>query len=338
MKALHESLLRAPDDDPAWLVAADALSGQGDVRGTVMALQCRGALSADERKLEARLLKKHAGDLCGALRPVVELRSVEVRRGFVTALRLKAVTFDALAPLLADPLWRFVRSVDLEALEEPAVLQVIDALPWVTGLGGLSRRVVERLDPRRTQTLERLGVMATAEHQQRLDPRLAQLLTNEQFPALRALRTGGRFHVFDMVSVLERLPRLEALSVANVRADSLVGGELAFLDWVPALSDTPLSRFELREDDGAGFWSPRMGWVVQLERDSARRFNRLHARLHPASSRSTTPPYQRLAQGLRRWFPALTEVRIEGLTLSSANRNELEAMFTSVPAARRQLG
>lgn len=337
MKALYETLLRAPNGDPAWLVAADELSGQGDVRGPVMALQCKGALSTEERKLEARLLKKHAGDLCGALRPVVELRSIEVQRGFVTGLRLKAVRFEALSPLLADPLWRFMKWVDVEALEERTMRELIEALPWVTGLGGLPLGVVERMAPQRARALERLGVVATAKHQLHLEPGLLRALTNERFPALRALRTGRRFHVHAVVPLLAQLPKLEALSVANLRADNLVDGELAFLDWVPALTDTPLERFELREDDGAGFWSTRMGWVVQLERDSLRRFNRLAARFHSFPSR-VTPPYQRLAQGLRRWFPALSEVRVEGLTLSRDNRVELEAMFTSVPAAHRHLG
>lgn len=336
-EALIDALLRQPLDEAAWMVAADELTGQGDVRGEVMALQCKGALSTAERALEARLIKRHAAALCGVLGPVVEPRSVEVQRGVVTGLRLEPVDLATLAPLLGAPLWRFVRWVDFGAVEEPVLWRALEALPWLTGLGGLPMSALARLPAHRAALVERLGVQATERFRQEVAASVTDTLTARRFPALRALRTGGRYHVAGALGLLANLPALERLSVANLRADRLVEGELAFADWVPPLEPTALAQLELREDDGAGFWSTKRGWVVCLARDPERRFSRLQARFHSFPSR-VVGPFERLAQGLRRWLPRLTEVEVTGVRLLPNQRAELEAMFSAVPASKRQLG
>jgi len=335
---LLERLLAAPGDDTLRAVIADELTGLGDPRGELMALQCKGPLDQREQRHEAKLLKKHGLALCGALAEVVEPRGLEVRRGVVTGVRFIDAKPAELRAALAEPLGKLLRWVDVEALAPGAVPDVLGLLPWLTGVGGVAVDSLGRLLRSHGSRLERLGVVGTAKYQLELHPDVRMYVSSTNLPALRSLRLGGRLLLASLLPFLDQLPALESLSVANLRQnDRLVDGELAFADWVPALERTTLRAFELREDEGSGFWSTKLGWVVRFTRDERGQLSRMEARFHKYPARIVAP-YERLAQGLRRWMGRLTEVHVSGLTLEPHQRAELEAFFSAVPASKRQLG
>lgn len=339
MTPLHlERLLAAPGDDALRAVIADALVGLGDPRGELMALQCKGALDQREQRLEVRLLKKHGRSLAGALAPIVEPRCLEVRRGVVTGVRFLDAPPGELRGALAEPLGKLLQWVDVEALAPEMVTTVLSRFPALTGVGGLAVASLGALMRSHGSRLERLGVVGTAKYQLELHPDVRMYVSSTNLPALRSLRLGGRLLLASLLPFLDQLPTLESLSVANLRQnDRLVDGELAFADWVPALELTKLRAFELREDEGSGFWSTKLGWVVCFSRDGRGRFSRMEARFHKYPSRIVAP-YDRLAQGLRRWMGSLTEVTVSGLALEPHQRAELEAFFSAVPPSKRQLG
>ena len=89
LDALYAAVYAAPDDDAPRAVLADALTDAGDPRGELIAIQLREAAGDATPELTARareLVKKHAKQWLGALRPIVYRG--ELRRGFLHTLEL----------------------------------------------------------------------------------------------------------------------------------------------------------------------------------------------------------------------------------------------------------
>jgi len=137
-RALFAQLLEHPDDDAPRLVYADVLSGAGDPRGELIALQCRLAATPDDgarrriRIAENKLLAAHGPAWEREVREAVgdEIFELTWRRGFIHHLTTRFEALDHVAAVVeAAPLLRSWTATSLQPLRDVESLAVLFAVP-----------------------------------------------------------------------------------------------------------------------------------------------------------------------------------------------------------------
>lgn len=138
--ALFARVYADPGDDGVRAVLGDRLIQEADPRGLAIARELAGRSSA-------QLYREHGASWMGPLAPMVSWASF--RLGFPEAVRLRSGV-----PLVLDPAWRTVRSVDLQERQDAAALlgflPLLDEVLGAATLQGIPRH------------LRSLGVLVTA--------------------------------------------------------------------------------------------------------------------------------------------------------------------------------
>lgn len=115
---IQTSIYDDPDDDGPISIWADLLQEADDDLGTLIMLHLQAEqkpLSAKDHTLERRLRKTHTNRLLGPLSPVVDPKSVEFRRGLLTAAKVNFKTKELKNNLKDHPNWRALRQIQTEA-------------------------------------------------------------------------------------------------------------------------------------------------------------------------------------------------------------------------------
>lgn len=111
--ALLAAIWAKPGDDVPREVYADFLSERGRPHGEFIALQlaqARGELDAAGQARMRALLKQHARDFLGPLKPAVTLTNLRFERGFVAHCELADKLSPEIQALEAHPAWSTVKS------------------------------------------------------------------------------------------------------------------------------------------------------------------------------------------------------------------------------------
>lgn len=111
--ALLAAIWAKPADDVPRQVYADFLSERGRPHGEFIALQladAQGRLDAAGRKRMNALLKQHAREFLGPLKPAITLTNLRFERGFVAHCELADKLSPEIQALEAHPAWSTVKS------------------------------------------------------------------------------------------------------------------------------------------------------------------------------------------------------------------------------------
>lgn len=184
---LFRLVRQAPEDLSRRAVLADALTAEGDPRGTFISLQLLGGPEAERRA--ATLLRKHFDAWLGPLEPFVVKKSVEFRNGFPIAAKLRVRSNEAAeAAARLDDWFSFEALVFETAFEASAARSFFGAsMRSLQNVKGVERRGLEQL--------ARLG----------------------DLPPLLGLT--GSVERLDWLPIVERLERLEQLRLEDVSVD-----------------------------------------------------------------------------------------------------------------------
>lgn len=196
--ALEAEIDARPDDRRRYAVLADWYQEHGDARGELMALQ----LSSTGSDREAELIAAEH----------VDARDVKWRWGFVESLRFERTTHSddwterLLAPLLAHPACRFLRSLELDVGPgDQALTWLADNAPkTLTSLALTCNEADFSLVRGRLTQLESLRFAA-------------QLLVPGVLPPMRALELPvDAMTDAGLMHVLGTQPRLKALTLTSL--------------------------------------------------------------------------------------------------------------------------
>ena len=133
-EAFERAILDNPDDVNTYAAYADWLQDRDDPRGTFIAVQLAledSSRPIDDRRAlqeqEARLLAEHEADWLGDLAPhLLDRDETKPRvehwwaRGFLTEVRVEALTFAFAQALAASPTARVLRALRIESSLHPA--------------------------------------------------------------------------------------------------------------------------------------------------------------------------------------------------------------------------
>ncbi len=150
--ALLERVVADPSSEEARVAYGEALAREGDPRGELILLQVkrkRGGLDRKEGKREKELLKAHARSWAGPLAPVIVLGGSSFEGGFLSQVKLKALSERAAAELTGDPIWATVETLAVEGADVKALAQLV-AHPVLRSLRTLicpSGALLEALPP-----------------------------------------------------------------------------------------------------------------------------------------------------------------------------------------------
>lgn len=136
--ALLADVAAHPEDDATRLVLADLWLERGDVRGELVRLQIENLRS--EKPLvknltrEKQLVKKHLLELLGPLEPIVDRKTAQFSRGFLSHADVKLKTKEQRA-LVGHPLLSTIESLgtrELALIRHPSMkaLRTVRGLPW----------------------------------------------------------------------------------------------------------------------------------------------------------------------------------------------------------------
>ncbi|QSQ17586.1 WGR domain-containing protein [Myxococcus landrumensis] len=157
---LEAAILKAPDDEAAYLVYGDWLQGQGDPRGEFIALQharsqAIGSAATTHKRQVAAFLKKHQAQMLGGeltRASLAEELVVDWHLGFIRAARLGKADAEsrldvpsAVRALLTHPSARFLRGLSIGLVD----------LEGNNTYDGVTRAIV---DAGASQSLQRLFI------------------------------------------------------------------------------------------------------------------------------------------------------------------------------------
>ncbi len=198
MKDASSDLFRLVRQNPLDLssraVLADALTAEGDPRGTFISLQLLGGSEAKRRA--ATLLRNHLDAWLGPLEPFVVKKWVEFKNGFPSAAKLRVRTNEAAeAAARLEDWFSFEALVFERGSEASAARSFFSAsMRSLQNVKGVERRELEQL------------------------ARLSDL------PPLVGL--FGWVDRLDWLPIVERLERLEHLRLVDVKLDAATLGEI----------------------------------------------------------------------------------------------------------------
>ncbi|MFO0552198.1 MAG: hypothetical protein U0271_27675 [Polyangiaceae bacterium] len=302
----------------ARLVAADRLLENSDPRGELFTLQRLAKerpLNGVEAAREAALIKTHGQSWMGQLASVADPASARFEDGVLVSLTVIASDVTA---VLDAPEWRTVRSVNLQAVKNPAAL--LSRWPNLRDIlvrePEALRAIVESDPPLRSIEALYYRNSLSRQYQGPFDDALVGLLSSERLAGLERLGVLGLGVALDALAGLigHFQGRLRVLDVHNMVLDT-------FPEWPAVLSGAPANFQALRVQGG---------FTLTLTRGADGRFRRLRMALE-------TDPYGRppgnyvtnLARDCRGW-PAGSFEHVELIDTPMLSKNHQKTMAAAI--------
>lgn len=335
LKAIYED----PKDDAARTVYADWLTEKGDPRGEFISLQLarhEGRSTAESRKKELTLLRKHGKAWVGELDRMLDKEHRVFRRGFFAegGLTFCASEDEPLPKELSHPAWATAERLSLNwRIDEDAFpkLMALPTMRFVKAFRNVDESTITRIlakDETTTfPTIEELGISLNYLDEERLAEQLEErkrIGNGSAFPNVKRLLLSS--HSIENIRWLLESPmakRLESLSYED--SDLPLG---------PLLRAIDEAKLKLKEVEV----TYRDTWRLTMRRDPTGELSRLvGAPVHLDAGDHRMPAAYSLATALATLDDGdLTELTIERMGELTCNYGEDDLVMLERELARQK--